>query len=76
MEKLKFKREILMTEVEVVEKQATPIGGMNAFLQGVGKSIDVGNPIKETDVEGNVYVPFVVGDDGKTKISSNQRYTP
>lgn len=48
----------------IVEEQPDPLGGMAAFYQYVNKNIDYPNQAKRMNVEGKVFVQFVIDKDG------------
>lgn len=56
---------------DIVEEQASPVGGMNSFFEYFSKSLKYPIPARKAGVEGKVYVQFVVtkaGDIGQIKI--------
>ncbi len=48
----------------IVEDQPTPNGGMAAFYEYVGKNMKYPNQARRMNIEGKVFVQFVIGKDG------------
>ncbi len=48
----------------IVEDQPTPQGGMSAFYEFVNKNIKYPNQARRMNIEGKVFVQFVIGKDG------------
>ena len=49
---------------EIVEEEATPQGGLEAFYRYLGKNIEYPRQAKRMGVSGRVYIRFVVNKDG------------
>ena len=48
----------------IVEESAAPVGGMNAFNEFVARNIVYPSQAKRMDIQGKVYVEFIVERDG------------
>jgi periplasmic protein TonB len=48
----------------IVEESASPVGGINAFNEFISKNIRYPNQAKRMDIQGKVFVEFVVERDG------------
>jgi periplasmic protein TonB len=48
----------------IVEESASPVGGINAFNEFISKNIRYPNQAKRMDIQGKVFVEFIVERDG------------